>query len=111
MLLVSVVNLRVRVQFSGQDQENAERMGKGQDLGLGPGTELANNLSFSIVTFVVDGYLERDNESECLRSEPVFARGSAFYDLTVAKDPGPYADNPNNRHWLPQTTSHVRLPI
>ena len=31
---------QVKVQFRGQDQENAERPGKGQDLGLGQ--ELAN---------------------------------------------------------------------
>ena len=93
-------------------------LGKGED--LNSESELVYSCKFlSLVWLVRRGGRVGDTSSVGTRVE-VMARadisvrsvcGSAFYDLTIAKDRGPYAGNPNNRHWLPQTTSHVRLHI
>ena len=40
-----------------------------------------------------------------------FVRGSAFYNLTVAKEQGPYAGNQQHQYRPPQAASHISLQV
>ena len=64
-----------------------DRLGKGQDLGLGSGLGSGGVGGRSV---------EREGEGKVTARAWInmrFARGNAFYDLTVTKERGPYAGN------------------